>query len=226
MPTGSKGRILKEDVLNFINKKEAFLSDNEVKSNNTMNSINLQNNIELNQEIKVSKSEIQSQDKVIKITGFQKAMTKTMTQATSIPTFLFTDEYNVDALVKLRKEMNETIKAKTDKISYMPFLIKAVSLSLVQYPHLNSTVNTATGSDNLIYEYTLKGDHNISIAIDGPEGLVVPNIKRVQTKSISQIQNELHALREKTEKRKLTSEDLKDGTFTLSNIGNNLNYFF
>ena len=159
------------------------------------------------------------EDKVVKLTGFQKAMTKTMTQSTFIPSFLYTDEFNVDKLVKLRKEMNKIDGGRT-KFTYMPFFIKAVSNALLEYPQLNSNVNPNLGEDGYISEFTIKRDHNISIAIDSPEGLVVPNIKRVQDKSILQIQKELYELRDKTEARKLTSEDLKEGTFTISNIGN------
>jgi 2-oxoisovalerate dehydrogenase E2 component (dihydrolipoyl transacylase) len=145
-------------------------------------------------------------------------MTKTMTHSTQIPSFLYTDEFNVDKLVKLRKEINK-LDSKNLKISYMPFLIKAISLALTEYPIINSNTNPHLGDDGYIYEYTIKKDHNISVAIDGPDGLAVPNLKRVQDKTIIQIHKELNELREKTEAKKLTMEDLKDGTFTISNIG-------
>jgi 2-oxoisovalerate dehydrogenase E2 component (dihydrolipoyl transacylase) len=141
-----------------------------------------------------------------------------MTQSSLIPSFLYTDEYNVDKLVKLRKELNKLDNKM--KMTYMPFIIKAFSLALEQYPIMNSHTNPETDADGYINEFIIKKDHNISIAIDGPDGLVVPNIKRVQDKSIFQIQKELNSLRDKAELRKLTHEDLKDGTFTISNIGN------
>ncbi len=169
-------------------------------------------------QAKKAESPVLSEDKVVKIIGFQKAMTKTMTQATLISSFLFTDEFNVDKLVKIRKEINSSPGNKL-KITFTPFFIKAISLALSEYPLLNSLVNSKTGDDGYIYEYTLKADHNISVAIDGPEGLVVPNIKRVQEKSVLQIQKELNSLKEKADARRLTSDDLNHGTFTVSNIG-------
>jgi 2-oxoisovalerate dehydrogenase E2 component (dihydrolipoyl transacylase) len=165
----------------------------------------------------VKKDQIQKEDKVIKITGFQKAMTKTMTLANQIPSFLYSDEYNVDKLVNLRKEINKTSKIK---LTYMPFIIKAVSLSLQQFPILNSHVNPLLGEDGFIYEYTVKKDHNIAVAIDSADGLIVPNIKSVQNKDIIDIQKDLYNLREKVEAKKLSSDDLYNGTFTISNIGN------
>ena len=170
------------------------------------------------QQVQKAQSSAVSEDKVVKIIGFQKAMTKTMTQATLISSFLFTDEFNVDKLVKIRKEINSTPENKI-KITYTPFFIKAISMALSDYPILNSLVNSKTGEDGYIYEYTVKGDHNISVAIDGPEGLVVPNIKRVQDKSVLQIQKELNSLKIKADTRKLTSDDFNNGSFTVSNIG-------
>lgn len=180
---------------------------------------------EKSKEVPKTSSEVQkggpsviTEDKVVKITGFQKAMTKTMTQATQISSFLFTDEFNVDKLVKIRKDINSTPGNKI-KITYTPFFIKAISLALSDFPLLNSLVNSKTGEDGYIYEYTVKKDHNISVAIDGPEGLVVPNIKKVQEKSVLQIQKELNNLKEKADARRLTSDDLNNGSFTVSNIG-------
>lgn len=167
--------------------------------------------------VNIKKEHIQQEDKVIKITGFQKAMTKTMTLANQIPSFLYSDEYNVDKLVNLRKELNKTSKVK---LTYMPFIIKAVSLSLREYPILNSHVNPLHGEDGFIYEYTMKKDHNIAVAIDSPDGLIVPNIKSVQNKNVIEIQKEINNLREKVEAKKLSSDDLYNGTFTISNIGN------
>jgi len=213
-PTGKNNRIMKGDVLNYIeslkNKPSESLINSKEKSKEAQKAA-------LPQRQK-PESSVASEDKVVKIIGFQKAMTKTMTQASLISSFLFTDEFNVDKLVKIRKEINSTNGNKL-KITYTPFFIKAISIALSEFPILNSLVNPKTGEDGYIYEFTLKADHNISVAIDGPEGLVVPNIKRVQDKSVLQIQKELNSLKEKADARRLTSDDLNNGTFTVSNIG-------
>ena len=159
-----------------------------------------------------------NEDKVIKIQGFQKAMTKTMTLANQIPSFLYADEYDVDKLVQMRKELNKNSGGL--KVSYMPFIIKAVSLSLHKFPILNSHVNPIHGEDGFIYEYIQKKDHNIAVAIDSQDGLIVPNIKSVQNKNVLEIQKELYNLREKVDAKRLSSDDLYNGTFTISNIGN------
>jgi 2-oxoisovalerate dehydrogenase E2 component (dihydrolipoyl transacylase) len=227
-PSGKNGRILKEDVLAYINNAGGKSMESvEVKKPEHIEKPKIESTRSetVKQEVCKSKPVSPQQpvtpsqnDQVIKLTGFKKAMVKTMTQSSIIPSFLFTDEYNVDKLVKLRKELNK-LDSKF-KITYMPFLIKAVSLALDQYPLLNSHTNPETDAEGYITEFIIKKDHNISIAIDSPDGLVVPNIKKVQDKTIVQIQKELNLLRDKAESRKLTHDDLKDGTFTISNIGN------
>lgn len=66
----------------------------------------------------------------------------------------------------------------------MPFFVKAVSLAMQEHPIINSHFNPETDAEGYIHEYVIKKDHNFSIAIDSKEGLTVPNIKKVQDKSI------------------------------------------
>ncbi len=208
--TGKRGRITKEDVMNHINGITTV--------NDTINTVNNTVKSSINTPPPQHKCTPHTQDETIKLTGFHKAMTKTMTQSISIPSFLYSDEFNVDRLVSTRKEINKIEQGRI-KFSYMPFFIKAVSLALNEYPNLNTIVNQQVGSDGYIQEYTIKKDHNISVAIDSPEGLAVPNIKRVQDKSVLEIQRELNELIDRAKNTRLSSSDLKDGTFTISNIG-------
>jgi len=138
-------------------------------------------------------------------------MVKTMTQANSVPHFTYCDEYDMSALVKLRKELKK--QNKDIKISYLPFIIKACSQALNNYPILNSSVDSKC--ENIIY----KGSHNIGLAMDTKDGLLVPNIKNVQQLSINQIANELNRLQQLGKEGKLSTDDLTGGTFSLSNIG-------
>jgi 2-oxoisovalerate dehydrogenase E2 component (dihydrolipoyl transacylase) len=95
----------------------------------------------------------------------------------------------------------------------MPFIIKAASMALQQYPQLNSTVNAD------VTEVVRHASHNIGVAMDTPNGLMVPVIKAVQTKSIFELAAEMMSLQEKGAAGKLTEKDLQGGTFTLTNIG-------
>lgn len=154
-----------------------------------------------------------SSDRIEAIKGVRKAMVKTMTQANTIPHFSFSDEYNMDSLVELRSEMKDIGKERGVKISYLPFLIKACSIALHSYPILNAHV------DEKCENITFKAAHNIGIAVDTPDGLIVPNIKNVESKSLLEIAQNLNSLQNLARSSKLTPNELSGGTFTISNIG-------
>lgn len=117
-------------------------------------------------------------------------------------------------LMKFRDQLQAAAQEQgVPKLTFMPFCIKAASIALTKYPIVNSSLDLA--SESLIY----KGAHNISVAIDTPQGLVVPNIKNCQAKNIIQIAKDLNALVERGRTGSLTPSDFADGTFSLSNIG-------
>jgi 2-oxoisovalerate dehydrogenase E2 component (dihydrolipoyl transacylase) len=117
---------------------------------------------------------------VIKITGVQKGMTKTMTESRTIPFFTYMDEIDATNLIELRKMLKKTY----GQLTLLPFFIKAASLSMIEHPIVNSHFNPETDEEGYIKEYVIKKDHNFTIAIDSKDGLTVPNIKKVQDKSI------------------------------------------
>lgn len=121
--------------------------------------------------------------RVVKIIGIQKGMTKTMTESRSIPSFTFQDEIEATSLMELRQMLKKTYSSLT----FLPFFVKAASLAMQEYPIINSHFNPETDEEGYIKEYVIKKDHNITIAIDSKDGLTVPNIKKVQEKSILQI---------------------------------------
>lgn len=155
-------------------------------------------------------------DQVKQITGFKKAMTKTMTEALSIPFFTFSDEMDATKLIKLRKEM----KVAHPKLTMLPFFIKACSIAMLEYPLMNTHVDNDLDAEGYIQRYVIKDDHNFSVAIDSQDGLTVPVIKRVQDKSILQINNDLQDLRKKAETNTLTRDDFNGATFSVSSVGN------
>lgn len=95
----------------------------------------------------------------------------------------------------------------------MPFFVKAASKALEKFPILNVKV------DESCEKVTYRQSHNIGIAMDTSQGLVVPNIKNVQELSLLEVAKELNRLQELGKNGALRLEDLADGTFSLSNIG-------
>lgn len=102
----------------------------------------------------------------------------------------------------------------------LPFFIKALSLAMTHYPEVNSIVNPALDGEGYIKEYVIKKDHNFSVAIDSDHGLVTPNIKKVNEKSILQINKDLRSLVEKVKTNTVTQADYDNGTFSVSSVGN------
>lgn len=88
-----------------------------------------------------------------------------------IPHFVFSDEYDVTKLVESREILKERAQERGVKLTYMPIIVKAASLSLAAHPIINSSLDN--NCENIIY----KASHNIGIAMDTPNGLVVPVIK-------------------------------------------------
>lgn len=208
-PTGKGSRILKGDVLEYLNmipkgtqKPHATLKQPKEKS-------------EFEVPPPLTKRTVISPlvHKIVPLKGVPKVMYKSMTESLKIPHFSYSEEVDMTKLVSVRDEVKIEAQSRGIKLTYMPFFIKAASVALHKYPILNSSLDLET--ESIIY----KPYHNISIAIHTPMGLVVPNIKSVHEKSIVDISNDLMAIHEKGIKGALTPEDFSDGTFTLSNIG-------
>jgi len=138
-----------------------------------------------------------------------------MMLANEVPHFAYCDEVRMDAVMAMRLELKElAAKYGVPKFTLMPILLKATSLALSEFPILNSSI-AADGTS-----YTMHGTHNIGLAMDTPNGLLVPNVKDVRSKSLLEIAAELQRLQADASVGKLGIADLKGGTFSLSNIGN------
>ncbi|CAZ81133.1 unnamed protein product [Tuber melanosporum] len=204
--TGKDGRVLKEDVTRFVEaRKSGELS--QLSSQLSAPRPPLARAVTLGVETKVPLTHIQSQ------------MLRSMTKSLTIPHFLYSDEINFDPLIRLRSIINKPLDANppVPRVSFTPFVVKAVSIALDQYPLLNSRLEF--DGDNKPY-LIMRPQHNIGVAMDTPVGLVVPNIKDVNSLSILDIAAELKRLQELGGEGKLTPADLSGGTITVSNIGN------
>jgi 2-oxoisovalerate dehydrogenase E2 component (dihydrolipoyl transacylase) len=152
-------------------------------------------------------------------------MFKTMTRSLNIPHFLYSDEIDFTDLVQLRRRLNKVLSKSAEpdsngvaKLSYLPFIIKAVSMALFKYPILNARVDIdpSTSKPTLAY----RTQHNIGVAMDTPQGLLVPVIKDVANLNVLSIARELVRLQALAHAGKLSPQDMSGGTITVSNIGN------
>jgi 2-oxoisovalerate dehydrogenase E2 component (dihydrolipoyl transacylase) len=198
--TGKDGRVLKEDVQNFVSAGKAE-PGSAFKTPTAR------------QPAGADSAQV---EKPITLTPVQSQMFKTMTRSLTIPHFLYADEIDVTPLALLRRRLNGQ-SHDGPKLSYLHFIIKAVSLALEGFPLLNSRVETSNGSDTP--KLIMREKHNIGIAMDTPQGLLVPNIKNVSLRSILDIATECSRLQSLAKDGKLSATDLTGGTITVSNIG-------
>ncbi|MGB9986842.1 2-oxo acid dehydrogenase subunit E2 [Salarchaeum japonicum] len=119
----------------------------------------------------------------------------------------------VDALADVREELKPVAEERGFRLTYMPFIVKAVVAGLKQHPYLNSQL------DEENEEIVLKNYYNIGIAVATDAGLMVPVIKDADQKSIPEIAEEMRGLIEKARDRSISREEMQGGTFTLTNFG-------
>ncbi|KAH6691281.1 2-oxoacid dehydrogenase acyltransferase [Plectosphaerella plurivora] len=217
--TGKDGRVLKEDIFKFIKQRDqgpAQSSPSTPASQATT------------PPRAAAPSGEQSETK-IQLTNMQLQMFKAMTRSLTIPHFLYADEVDFTSLVELRSRLNKVISASPDlllqeggvtKLSFLPFIIKAVSLALYQYPVLNARVDVDASNPSAKPSLVMRSQHNIGVAMDTPSGLLVPVIKDVGARNILSIAAELARLQKLAQAGKLSAADMAGGTITVSNIGN------
>lgn len=123
------------------------------------------------------------------------------------------DEADITGLWELREREKKALEAKGIHLTFLPFFIKAVQHSLAQHPMLNASV------DEEKEEIIVKKYYNIGVAVDTPEGLMVPVIKDADKKTILELAADLQELSTKARERKITLDEMKGSTFTITNFG-------
>ncbi len=124
-----------------------------------------------------------------------------------------TDDADVTVIKRIREKERTVAAERGVRLTYLAFAVKACTASLQRFPRLNATLDD--GGE----QFSLKRYYNIGIAIDTKSGLVVPNIKHADEKSIFEIAGEIVDLVERAGQRRVDLQELKGGTFTISNYG-------
>lgn len=196
--SGPNGRVLKDDVLGFSSSSQSPKSSPSIVSKS------------------VNPNEFfgSSNEKREKASGIRKAIAKSMKNswATNAYTNLVT-EIDVTELVKLRSSVKDQLLEEGIKITYLPYIVKAISKSLMSHHKLNSKYDY--NSDEIVYYR----DINIGVAVDAPNGLFVPVIKNANHLSVTEIASEINILAKQTRDGKLSPSNMKGGTFTVTNYG-------
>jgi pyruvate dehydrogenase E2 component (dihydrolipoamide acetyltransferase) len=150
----------------------------------------------------------------IPLRGVKRIMASKMVESKSrIPHAYIVEEVDVTELIKLRDDLRQDAESKGVKLTLLPFIVKAVVKALKEYPLLNATLDYEKG------EIVVKKNYNIGVAVDTPQGLVVPVIRDADRKGLYQLAREIAGLAEKAREGKLSLEDVTGGTFSITNIG-------
>ncbi|HVM62938.1 MAG TPA: 2-oxo acid dehydrogenase subunit E2 [Verrucomicrobiae bacterium] len=148
------------------------------------------------------------------VTSLRKIIAQRMRESwSSVPRVTQFDEADITAIVALRKKYVAKYEKKGASLTLTPFLIKALVAALKKHPIFNSSLDEAT--DEIVF----KDYYHMGIAVDTEQGLIVPVIRDVDKKDLLRLSKDLAELAEKTRQRKVATEELKGGTFTISNQG-------
>lgn len=150
----------------------------------------------------------------IPLRGIRRATAKRMRESVSTAAHVtHFDEADASALFRLRESMLAEAEAKAVKLTFLPYIVKALIAALKLHPMLNASL------DDEEEEIVVKKYYNIGIAVDVPDGLIVPVVKMADQKTVFDIAAEIKALADAARSRSLDLADLKGGTFSITNVG-------
>ena len=194
--TGENVRVKKKDIYN--KKEELEVINNQQKSNITT------------PKISVDEQRVER----VKISKIRQTIAENMSLSKStIPHTTVMDEVIIEDLVKLRNQYKNIKEDEDISLTYLPFIIKALTKTIKEHRIFNSSFDHT--SNEIIY----KNYVNVGIAVDTKDGLIVPNIKNANNYGIIELAKELKEIKHKAENKKFTLQDLQDGTISITNYG-------
>jgi pyruvate dehydrogenase E2 component (dihydrolipoamide acetyltransferase) len=198
-PSGDSGRITEDDLRTYVRKSQAEAEAKAPKGVTPPGAPDTDAYGAVRRE---------------KMTRMRQTIARNMVASyTTIPQLTNFDDVDVTELERIRKDSQKDYDKQGIKLTTMPFLVKSVAVALKHHPIVNASVSDE--STEIIYkEYV-----NIGIAVDTEKGLVVPVLRDADRKNIPQIAQEIVRLAELARSGKFTVDDLRGGTFTVSNLG-------
>jgi pyruvate dehydrogenase E2 component (dihydrolipoamide acetyltransferase) len=151
-------------------------------------------------------------DERVPIVGIKSLMSRRMIESKRhIPHFSYFEKVDATRLVRVREKFKDEGAKQNRKVTYMPFLIRALCLALKKFPQFNGSVD----GNHLIIHH----QYNVGVAMASPFGLIVPVMKNVQDLSLIDIIHAYEELKARAAANKLHSQEMKEGTITISNFG-------
>jgi len=197
--TGPGGRITKKDIVSFQPKKP-------------VQEITKTTSFPAKPSFDVSGTFIH-ETRIVPLPKLRAAIGRRMTEAKQqAPHFYVTHDYDVGALIDRRKEVNSLL-AEEDKLSVNDFIVRAVGLTLLEFPNLNASLDVKNSS------VVFHGEINVGVAVAVENGLLTIVNRNTDQKSIHQISTELKGMVKRARDGKVRPEDIEGSTFTVSNLG-------
>ncbi|MDJ0520699.1 MAG: dihydrolipoamide acetyltransferase family protein, partial [Planctomycetota bacterium] len=154
------------------------------------------------------------EDQKVPLRGLRGKIAEQMVRSKQMsPHFTFAEECDMTNLVALRKEAKPSAAEYGIKLTYLPFIMKALTMCFRKFPEINAVVDDTDNS------YVIRGEINIGLATDTEDGLTVVVVKNVDQLSILQIAQEIQRLTTAARDKKIALEDLQGGTFTITSAG-------
>ncbi|WP_010094297.1 dihydrolipoamide acetyltransferase family protein [Ornithinibacillus scapharcae] len=193
--SGPAGRVTDDDIFRFIREREGNVEPTKLEEAESI------------PVIEESKTIVGD---TIPFTGIRKQIAMKMTESLStIPHVTHFDEADLSNLLAFRQELKET----GTNISVVAFFLKALVITLKEFPLFNAQLD----EENQVIR--LLKDYHIGLATNTEKGLLVPVLREVDKKSIHEIHDEMKTLTKKAQEQKLSAAEMKGGTFTISNVG-------
>ncbi|KSU62361.1 branched-chain alpha-keto acid dehydrogenase subunit E2 [[Bacillus] enclensis] len=206
--SGKNGRVLKEDIDSFLSggaKAEAPATEEKTEQAPAK---------EEGKAAAPKAPEGEFPETREKMSGMRKAIAKAMVNSKhTAPHVTLMDEVDVTKLWAHRKKFKEVAAEKGVKLTFLPYIVKALTSSLREFPALNTSIDDSTS------EIVQKHYYNIGIAADTDKGLLVPVVKNADRKSMFSISNEINELAGKARDGKLSGDEMKGASCTITNIG-------
>ncbi|MEW9667582.1 dihydrolipoamide acetyltransferase family protein [Ammoniphilus sp. 3BR4] len=216
--TGTNGRITREDILGFTGQAPAAQA---AETNAPAPSAAVADPPVAKQPAAQTAASLADAVEIVPLKGIRKVIAEAMVRSKSTaPHVTIMDEVDVSKLVAFRQRIKPVAEKKGIKVTYLPFIVKAVVGALKAFPALNASIDDNKGE--IIY----KKFYNVGIATDTDNGLMVPVIAETDRRSIWEIATRINELAVKARDGKLTPQEMKNGTFTITNIGSAGGQFF
>lgn len=212
--TGPRGRVTEEDLMAFAEQGEVEVEPEAEAQPEAAAEPEPEAAAEAAPEPAPVPEEREELVERVPIRGVRRIISEHMHEAKRTAAhFTYVEEVDVTELVALRERLKSWAEERGAKLTYLPFIIKALVATFQEHPTLNATVDWEAE------EILVKRYYNIGIATATEAGLVVPVVKDAGRKTIVQLAQEIEGLAEKARNRKLELSDVQDSTFTITSLG-------